>query len=289
MALRYKLLVVDLDGTLLGRAGTVSAANCIALEQARQAGLEVVIATGRALVESRRILEIIGHRGLVVAAGGSMLCHAATGQTLDRRVMPPDVVAEVTAWLVEHGHKVLILKDACATGYDYLAVGGGQLDPASQWWFDRLDVSVRFIQTLNEDLHPQDTVRAGAVACESKLGPLAGQLRQSMGQRCFLQHWSAVTELNATGSSTHLLEIFTANVSKWTMIHGYCQRMGIDAARVAAIGDGLNDVDLIGSAGLGIAMANAGQDVRSVADRITADHDADGVALAIDQILSAAW
>src|SRR5688572_3052903 len=234
-------------------------------------------------------MKSIIHDALVVAAGSSRLCDAATGCTLERKVLPQDVVMHATNSLVEDGHKVLILKDAHATGYDYLTIGDGELDPASEWWFQKMSVQVRHIDCVEHDRHPGDTVRAGVVACETKLCPKVKDLRESLGDRCFLQHWSAVTASHATGSNTHLLEIFTINVNKWTMIEDYCERAGIDPSRVAAIGDGLNDVELIEHAGLGVAMANAIPAVLVLADQVTADHDDDGVALAIARILNGEW
>jgi hydroxymethylpyrimidine pyrophosphatase-like HAD family hydrolase len=152
-----------------------------------------------------------------------------------------------------------------------------------------LEVAVRHVDALEHDAHPHDTVRAGAVACESRLAPLAQALRQELGDLCALQHWSAVTASHAIGSSTHLLEVFTSDVNKWTMIERYCRRNEIDPQRVAAIGDGLNDVELVREAGLGIAMANAGPEVLAHADRVTDDHESDGVANAIERILRGEW
>ncbi len=203
--------------------------------------------------------------------------------------MPHHLVREVTQWLIEHDHRALILKDAHATGYDYLLVGDGDLDPASRWWFDHMGVQVREAEHADGDAHPHDTVRAGAVACASRIEPLANRLRRELGDRCFLQHWSAVTSTAAIGSATHLLEVFDPHVSKWTMIAAHCARANIDTSRVAAIGDGLNDVELVANAALGIAMANAGPEVRAVARRLTDHHDSDGVATAIDRLLSGAW
>jgi 5-amino-6-(5-phospho-D-ribitylamino)uracil phosphatase len=289
MTCNYDILVVDLDGTLLKRDGSVSTANRKALDDARAAGLEVIIATGRALIESRPAIEAVAHQGLVVAAGGSLLCDAATGHTIDRRTICADTVRDISAHLLNDGHKVLILKDAHATGFDYLAVGDGPLDPASEWWFANLPVTVRHVADLESDSHPDDTVRAGAVGCHTRLGPLAGQMRTALGDRCCLQHWSAVTSTHSVGSATHLLEVFTTNVSKWTMIEGYCRTRHVDRARVASIGDGLNDVELLRESGLGVAMANAGPEAMSVADRFTDHHEADGVANAVRSILSGAW
>ncbi|HRP62794.1 MAG TPA: HAD-IIB family hydrolase [Phycisphaerales bacterium] len=289
MNARYDMLVIDLDGTLLDRDGYVSTANRRALDAARSGGLEVIIATGRAWVESMTALRAIAHDGLLIAAGGSLLCDAATGHTVDRHVMPRDLVADVTSALLGHGHKVLILKDAHAAGYDYLAVGPGRLDPASEWWFNTIPAKVRHVDGLHEDEHPDETVRAGVVASSAELTPIARDLQVALGGRAFLQHWAAVTESEATGSSTHLLEVFNPNVSKWTMIESICQQRGIDRDRVAAIGDGLNDVEMIANAGLGVAMANADHRVMQAADRVTARHDEDGVAAAIDRILTGEW
>jgi hydroxymethylpyrimidine pyrophosphatase-like HAD family hydrolase len=289
MSPQYDMLVIDLDGTLLASDGTVSLRNQQAVRQAREAGIEVIIATGRAMNECPIAIESLDHRGLVVAASGSLLCDAANGNTIERRTLPHDVVCHIAQTLVDDDHKVLVLKDRFTTGFDYLAVGHGELDPASRWWFEHLPVRVRYVDSIADDTHPHDSVRAGAVASADKLAPLARNLREQLGDRCFLQHWSAVTQTQAVGSSTHLLEVFCVNVNKWTMIETCCERSGIDPARVAAIGDGLNDIELVANAGLGIAMENASAEVRAAADRMTGHHDADGVAHAIEQLLCGAW
>jgi hydroxymethylpyrimidine pyrophosphatase-like HAD family hydrolase len=115
------------------------------------------------------------------------------------------------------------------------------------------------------------------------------RLRSSLGERCCLQHWSAVTQLEATGSATHLLEAFQAQVNKGVMTLELCQRMSIPPERVASIGDGLNDLELLRSCGLGVAMANAMPEIMQAATRVTGHHDQHGVADAIDHIISGAW
>ncbi len=314
---RYDVLVIDLDGTLLDHDGGVSRRNRNAIERAWESGLEVIIATGRSLSESRHALTALEHDGLLIAAGGSLLCDCATGATLDRDALSREVVIEVTSALLEHELRVLVLKDAHATGYDYLLVGGAELDPASRWWFGSLPVELRHAQHIDHDEHPEHSLRVGAVAGSAKLEPLAERLRISLGERAFLQHWSAVTESHATGSTTHLLEVFHHHVDKWTMVQRYCRtrggekqetgdrgqakgaasgpaRVACDASpdvrvRVAAIGDGLNDVRIVREADLGIAMGNADPRVLAVADRVTGHHQQDGVADAIEAILAGLW
>lgn len=285
----YDLLALDLDGTLLAPDGTVTPATAAAVAAARDAGVEIVVATGRALVESHGPLDAIGHTGLVIAAGGSMLCDADTGRTVHRSVMPHDLVADVTGALLHHEHKVLLLKDPDTTGYDYLAIGPSELDPASAWWFETMPVRVRFVHELEEDPHPDETVRVGAVASAAELGAIAEQLTEEIGDRGFLQHWGAVTSSHELKTQTHLLEVFNPRVNKWTMMSRLCSERGIGPERVAAIGDGLNDVELIDGAGLGVAMGNADARVRAVADRTTDRNTEDGAAKAIEAIASGAW
>jgi len=285
----FDIVIIDLDGTLLRSDGSISAADRDAVAEARSSGLDVLIATGRSLAEARPALEAIGHDGLAITAGGAVLTDLRTDTTLLRRPMCSNVVAEVTNTLVQHGHKSLILKDAQAVGYDYLAVGSHALDPASQWWFDQLDVDVRFIDDLQEDEHPEDTVRTAAVARCGALAPLAERLRDALGDRASLQHWSAVTESEAIGSSTHLLEVFDRDVHKWSMVRACCEQFGIDPARTAAIGDGLNDVQLVREAGLGVAMANADERVLEVARRTTTSNDENGVARALESLVTGRW
>lgn len=285
----YDLLVIDLDGTLLDKRGRVSDANRRAVLDARAAGLEVIIATGRALSESLHALEAIEHEGLVVAAGGALLCEAATRRTIQRNVLPPTIVQRVADALVDEGHKVLILKDRHAAGYDYLLLGPGELDAASQWWFDHLPVSLRHAEHIDHDEHPGDTIRAGAVATGERLRAITETLRDSIGQEAHFHHWSAVTATQATGAPTHLLEVFSANVNKWTMIQQYAATRDLDASRIAAIGDEVNDLELLTNVGLSIAMGNAVPEVAAVAHHHTADHHHDGVAHAISRIVSGTW
>ncbi len=289
MVPNYDVLVIDLDGTLLAPDGTVSQANTRAIDRAREAGIEIIVATGRALAESLDFLEAIEHQGMVVAAGGAILSDAATGRTIDYCPMPYELVADVTNELLLHDHRVLLLKNPDAAGYDYLLVGEAELDSASRWWFRNLPVRVQQVDSIDQDPHPGLTVRAGIVACGSVLAPIAERLSGEIGDRCFLQHWAAVTETEQTGAETHILEVFSPNVSKWSMVQDQCRIRGVDRSRIAAIGDGLNDVQIVREVGLGIAMGNSDHRVAAVADRVTRDNLTDGVAAAIDNILGGLW
>jgi hydroxymethylpyrimidine pyrophosphatase-like HAD family hydrolase len=130
-------------------------------------------------------------------------------------------------------------------------------------------------------------VRVGTVAHGELLGPIVERLRRELGDQIAVQHWSALTAEAATGSPTHILEAFGRGVNKWTAIEALCAQYGIDPAETAAVGDGLNDLEMVRDAGLGIAMANADPRIAAVADARAGHHDAGGFADAAEMVLAA--
>ncbi|MCK4873176.1 MAG: HAD family phosphatase [Phycisphaerales bacterium] len=291
MTCAYRLLAIDLDGTLFDPTGKVSAANRQAVDLARDAGLHVVICTGRGLAEARDAVAAIGQTDPMIVAGGAMCADPTTGRTLFRSVIDPMLVRDVAHVLIQLGHRVLLLKDRPAVGYDYLVVGDGRIHPATTAWFHHLGVVTREIALPEHDEHPEHTIRIGIVTSPDDMKGIAARLRERFGDRAMIQHFPAVSE-NASGgldSTIDILEVFDPQVNKWNGIAWYAGQLGLDESQVAAIGDEINDLEMIRRAGLGIAMENAVPAVRDAADRITASNEQDGVALAIQRILSGTW
>lgn len=289
----WELCVLDLDGTLLGRGGGVSDANQRAISRLGEAGIDVLIATGRTRNETLHLLDAIDYEGCLIGACGAVLVDAGGGSTIHRHCIPPALVHEAVGHVHAEGHTALVLKDHDAAGYDYLLVGcpdhsDPSLHPVSEWWMDSMEIDCRWIDRLEDDPHPDHTLRVSSVGESHLLEPTSARIRDEMGDRLHMLQWGAVTSSHATGSDIHILELFAPGVDKWTMIEFYCREHGHAPDRVVAIGDGLNDVGMLRAAGLGIAMQNADSDVQAAADELTLDHDEDGVAHAIDRILRGA-
>lgn len=303
---RYDLLAVDLDGTLLDPLGRVSPGNAAAIAKARAGGVQVVVCTGRGLVECREALAAISHDDPAVVAGGSIVACPASGRTLQRFPMDRGLVGEITESLIASGHAALILKDPSAAGYDYLVVTGsrvaggaagvGVLDPVTKWWFEQLRPSVRFSDHIDLDEHPEHTVRVGLCGSMRSTRGVAEKLLRDFGERVVLHDFPAVVPAEP-GDTTNtsgvrevvIIEAFDRAVSKWTGIEWVCRQRGIDPSRVAAIGDQINDLAMIRGAGLGIAMGNAVEAVRSAAGVTTLANTEDGVAVAVERILAGEW
>ncbi|MEM7755063.1 MAG: HAD family hydrolase [Planctomycetota bacterium] len=295
----YDLIAIDLDGTLLGPDGRVSAANRAAIDRARTAGVEIVPATGRGLIESGGVFESIAHRGKVVVAGGAMTVDMLTGRTVARRVMDAGLIAESVEHVHAHGHAALVLKDSIELAHDYVVVrGGAEVDPITRWWFEMTGVRVRTVDTLDEDDRPDLTIRVGCAAIDAEAEPLSRQLQDELGDRAVLHTFSTTAAPSILGKDfggdgrprrVHVVEVFDAGAGKWPAVRTIAEERGIEPRRVAAIGDETNDVDMLDAAGLGIAMGNAVDAAAAVADVRTATNAEDGVARAIEKILDGAW
>ncbi|MEO0512232.1 MAG: HAD hydrolase family protein [Planctomycetota bacterium] len=298
---RPDLLAIDIDGTLLDPAGAIPRENIEAIGRAQDAGVRVVLATGRGLIECRHVLRELDfpadRPAPVVVAGGAIVSDAHAGRTLHRFAMPSPVVADGVRAVNDHGHAALVLKDPDAAGYDYLVVTGPDdhpIDQVTQWWFNELKVATRFCRTLDDDHHPEQTVRVGACTRAREGEELVDTLRRRLGDHATLMTFSALVapdrvRLDGERKPFTIVEAFSSHANKWSAIRWVCDHLGIDPARTAAIGDEGNDVDMVRGVGLGIAMGNAIDAVKQHAQRQTLPNSQAGVAHAIDRILAGDW
>lgn len=293
---RYRILAIDLDGTLVDHSGRVSDENVRALARARVGGLMPVLCTGRALIECVGVIERVAQTDPVIVSGGAMVACPTTHETLERFTLDLDLTRGVVSHLHARGHAALLLKDASAAGYDYLVVSPGgerDLDPASRTWFKHMSARVRFATSLDADEHPEHSVRVGAYAANTPVDELAFELRERFGGEAMLQHFSGVlmpAERREQGlHSVHIVELFHTSADKWKALERLARRMGVALAQTAAIGDQTNDLSMITHAGLGIAMGNADPRVKAAAGRITLSVNEHGLAHAIDRMLAGEW
>ncbi len=292
---RYDLIAIDLDGTLLDSNRRVSPANIAAVHAAREAGIQVVVCTGRGLIESMEAIKAIAQTDPVVVAGGSIVSCPVTTQTLHRFSLDPAMVERAVKRLLTHRHAVMILKDPVAAGFDYLIVHGPErhaLDPVTLWWFERMGVRVRYVDHLHEDEHPEHSVRLGVCGLSGVMSGIHGDIHAVFGEDANMHHFPAVLEPEHAaklppGQKLHILEVFDKAANKWAAIRWLAK--DTPAARICAIGDEINDVSMIKGAGLGVAMGNAIPAVRDAAKRHTGSNDEDGVAQAIGRVLDGTW
>lgn len=292
---KYSMLAIDLDGTLLCPLGKVSSGNLEALREARRRGLFVTVCTGRGLIECKHITDGIEQTGPVVVAGGSMVACPVSGRTLHRFPMDSGLVRELVELLASHGHAVMILKDPREAGHDYVVVSEGGIagiDPVTRWWFEKMSIPVRYVSSLDEDEHVPHTVRVGVCGPKRRTDGVATIVREQFKGRVTMQHFHAVVprpEDDDPEGKTLILEVFDKAADKWAAVSWLAANRGVETTRIAAIGNDINDIAMLERAALGVAMGNAIDEAKAVSHRHTLDNAADGVAHAIERILSGEW
>lgn len=276
---RFQLLAIDLDGTLLDSQGRLPARNRQALHSAHQAGLRIVLCTGRSFTETRPVLSEIGlDLDATVTVGGALVSDARTGRTHLATAFPRALAVELTEWLRAAGNTVLWVHDASMAGFDGFVIDGRRRHPAVERWLSRTPCVIR---PATEIPGPApDPLRITVVEEGEVLHAIAPQIRRCYDGRVNFN----VIEVRSLGFT--VLESFAAPVDKWFGLRALCRRWGIDPAHTAAIGDDVNDLPMILAAGLGAAVANACETVQKAADVVMPANDACGVAEWIERILA---
>ena len=212
------LIAIDLDGTLLGKDERVSQLNIDAVNRARDAGITVLVCTGRGLCESGHAMRAIDQRDPVMVAGGSIIADPVSGQTLHRFTMEHDVVDTAINMFHSVRCPVLVMKDPADIGYDYLIVNSDDehpIHPITEWWIDDHKLRVKYANRLEHDEHPEHTVRIGIVAESSISNPLSKRIIETLGEQAWLYDFPCVMPPDHVGDVVHILELFATRINKW--------------------------------------------------------------------------
>ncbi len=275
---RYRMIAIDLDGTLLSPRGEVTERTKAAIHRALGAGLLICFATGRNYTESRTVLEAVEHYGSAVFVGGAMVIDTAKQVTLHRMLMDPRLAADVCQVLEDHGHAALALQDTECAGCDYLITEGVELNNSSKMWMRWTNANVRRVPNLGRFSH-EHTVRVGIVAETDDIDDVKQALEQRFGDRLFMHN------IHVPAQHVQVLEVFDPSVNKWEGIMHVARAHGIPAERIVAIGDDVNDLHMIRHAGLGVAMGNARDEIKSIAKRVIGANHEEGLARFLEELV----
>ncbi|MEO0586176.1 MAG: HAD hydrolase family protein [Planctomycetota bacterium] len=289
--MKYKLLAIDLDGTLLRTGGVVSDAHRSAVDRALDAGMLVVPATGRGWREAQIGLKNLGDTydrlGLGIFNTGACVAHTTTGQSVDLADFEPHLCLELIEHLRPMPEAVLVHMDRHLAGVDYLVTGDGDLTDNTQCWLTQNDLRHKEIRNpCPEDLH--HALRVGLVARGQRAFDVCSNVEQAFAGRISVHAFAGVPTAQGE-AAVYIAEVFAAGVNKWRGVQYLMDQHGIAAEQVACIGDEINDLAMLQAAGCGIAMGNAVDQAKAAADRITLPNTQDGVAHAIDQLLDGSW
>jgi hypothetical protein len=224
---------------------------------------------------------------LGVFVSGAAVAEIETGESCDLAAIEPHLAHELVNHLYDLPEAVLVFRDGALAGHDYLVTGRGELTANTEWWFSSCEARVhRQDRPGPEDLH--HTLRVGLVTTRSRMHPVIEEIEHKFVGRVLTHYFEAVNAPDDC-DSMFVLEVFADGVDKWRGIQMIARQHGIGDDRIAAIGDQINDVTMIRNSALGIAMANAVDAVKQIADVTTEDHREDGVANALERISAGEW
>jgi Cof subfamily protein (haloacid dehalogenase superfamily) len=260
----YRLIATDLDGTLLRSDESVSDRTRAALAAATAAGAAHIVVTGRAVPWTRHILDDLGYEGLAVCGQGAQVYDAGahrllTSVTLDRQlagVALAKIEAEVGPLYLAASRDGL--DGEVLVGQGYALTGDLPTTPftdAADLWTAPLNKI--YIQ------HP-----------ELSDDELAEAARQAAGGF-----------VNVAMAGAGIVELLPLGLSKATGLSLAARRLGLKAAETIAFGDRPNDIPMFGWAARGVAMANAHEELKAVADEVTSSNEEDGIAVVLERLL----
>ena len=276
----YRMIAIDLDGTLLDSDGNVPPRAKAAIHAALDAGLLICFATGRNWTESKSILDTVAHHSTAVFVSGAMVMDTKREVTLHRTMMDPGLAREICAALEGLGHSVLALQDTHQTGgIDYLATAGKTLNEAERVWREVTRTVVHEVASLANWPH-ENTIRIGIVAATEEVELAAAQLIERFGPR-IVSHC-----IHVPAYGVDVMEVFDPAVNKWEGISHVARMHGVEAAEIVAIGDDLNDLPMLKHAGLSVAMGNAKPAVKAIAHTVIGRNDEDGLAIFLEELVA---
>jgi Cof subfamily protein (haloacid dehalogenase superfamily) len=271
---RIRALFLDIDGTLVGMEDRVSPSVAAALAAAQAQGCHIVLCTGRTRYRALPVVESLGEPyGYFVTSNGSVAAHAGSGEILYRHLMPVPLALEVVRAIVAVGSEPYVFEDSDRPGIEGARVLYHPDKPVGRW----ADVPrYRPYARILEDL-PFEPVSVSAFGPAERIRPLAEQLQARLA--------GAVSIVRSGSEWNWGIEIYVPGISKQVGIAYVAKHLGVRQEETMAIGDHLNDIEMLRWAGIGVAMGDSLPEVQAAANYVTSGYLQDGVARAIEHFV----
>ncbi|MCD6506704.1 HAD family phosphatase [Candidatus Poribacteria bacterium] len=273
----YRLIAIDLDGTLLTSDKRITQRTRKALHSAVEMGMLVVICTGRGLPQSTEVLRGIDICMPLVLHNGAMIAEYPTGKVigsfplrmdLARRAIRVMKEIEMTPAIYDYAegeHLLVCEKGACR-------------NPALNRYIEGKGETLRWVKDLTEYVD-HDVVQVMTIDQRE----IVSRAIERLGRK--LSEARIITSGRVYSDSFWFLEVLARNASKAKSLERLGRIHGISPMQMVAIGDNFNDLNMFRYVGLSVAMANAPEEVKRSADIIAPSNDEEGVAEIVEDLI----
>lgn len=278
MTPRPRVIALDLDGTLLTTDKRVTQASVDALARAHADGARIVIVTGRNLPMARESVAALPMPLTFIAHNGAVTTHAADRAPLQTRHLPADTAAAVCRSFRDVGCEPFVyVADGERCRLLHTPPPG---NPALARYLAANGSVCEAVPDVIEALNGGRVVHI--VAIES-----SDLVRSALGTLPAFPDARLMTSGGLYGGDYWFLEAVHPKAGKVDALAAVIQTWGLKLDDVLAVGDNLNDKDMLEIVGCGVAMGNSPDDVKAVADWVTSSNDEEGVALAVEKFVGA--
>jgi Cof subfamily protein (haloacid dehalogenase superfamily) len=275
--LPFRLLALDVDGTLLNSQFEISAADLLALRNVHAAGAEIVLCTGRRHTFAMPIAQLLGFDVWMCSSNGAVT-RSSRGEWFHRDLLPADVAREFCRHMLEFRGGMVLTFDQDGRGA--LAVERtDELQRTVQRWVEKnkqyIQVSIPIESALTRD--PIQAMVCGTVermqAAERRLSEFS--------------ELASVTVLKTQYDHRDLclVDVLNRDCSKGHAVDRWATHRGFRREEVMAIGDNFNDVEMLELAGIPVVMGNASAELKNRGWMETRTNDESGVAAAIEAVI----
>lgn len=270
--MKYKLLVLDVDGTLLNDEREISKRTLAALLKVQQMGVRIVLASGRptyGLMPLAKTLELGNYGGFVLSYNGCQIIKAQNGEILFERRINPEMLPYLEKKASKNGFAIFTYHD------DTLITDS----PDNE--YIKNEALLNNLKIIRED---EFSTAIDFAPCKCML--VSDKEKALIGLE---QHWEKrlAGTLDAFRSEPYFLEVVPCGVNKANTLGALLEHLGVTREEVIAVGDGVCDVTMLQLAGMGVAMGHSQDSVKVCADYVTASNEEDGVALAVEKLILA--
>ena len=267
--MNYKLLVLDLDGTLTNNKKEITEHTLRTLIAAQEKGVKIVLASGRptyGIAPIAEKLQMKKYGGYILSYNGGEIIDWRTREVLHAQVLDPQVLPYMYQCARDNGFAIVTYRD------NYVITE----TPDDE--YVQKEAILNVMQTLKVD-NFLEYIDFPAPKCL-----IVGEAERL--HQLELQMYEQLKETNEVyRSEPYFLELVPKGIDKAQSLAVLLEKVGIRREEVIACGDGFNDLSMIRYAGLGVAMENAQPVVREAADFITLSNDQDGVAHVVEQFM----